>query len=584
MAEVTAFRNNALPYPVYGLPWTVVFPILDADGDPVTGASGLDAEISKNGDTPADCTNESTEIGSSGQYYLSLTGTELTCDIASVVAKTSTSGAKTTCLVLYPRKLVSLRTGTAQTGASGSMTLDSGASPIDDYFNGCVLAITSGTGSGQARIISDYVGSTKVASVAVNWATNPDNTSVFAIYLPEGKQIGQADVVAYNNAAATSSGGRPEVNTTHFGGSALTQSGGRPEVNVSHFGGSALTQSGGRPEVNTTHFGGSALTQSGGRPEVNTTLIEGSDATNQIRDSVVDDATRIDASALNTLSSHDPGGTIASQTSVDDIPTNAELATALGTADDAVLAAVSTLQTSVNDIPTNAELATALGTADDAVLAAIAALPSAGEIADAVWEEDISDHSGTVGSTAEALDAAGASSPTAADIADAVWEESIADHSGTTGSTAEALGAAGAAGDPWTTVLPGSYGANSAGKIVGDFLDAAISTRASQTSVDDLPTNAELATALGTADDAVLAAVAALPSAGDVADAVLAADVEPNFSVMSALQISMASVSKVSGADTSTNVFRDPNDTRDVITSTVDADGNRSAVTFDVTG
>jgi len=45
--------------------------------------------------------------------------------------------------------------------------------------------------------------------------------------------------------------------------------------------------------------------------DVNTKTIEGSDATDQIRDSVVDDATRIDASALNTLSGHDPGATIA---------------------------------------------------------------------------------------------------------------------------------------------------------------------------------------------------------------------------------------------------------------------------------
>lgn len=63
---------------------------------------------------------------------------------------------------------------------------------------------------------------------------------------------------------------------------------------------------------------------------------------------------------------------LATQVSVNDLPTNAELATALGTADDAVLSAVATLQTSVDDLPTNAELATALGTADDAVLAAVA--------------------------------------------------------------------------------------------------------------------------------------------------------------------------------------------------------------------
>jgi hypothetical protein len=53
---------------------------------------------------------------------------------------------------------------------------------------------------------------------------------------------------------------------------------------------------------------------------------------------------------------------------------NAEVDTAIADAALATAAAVATLQTSVNDIPTNAELATALAAADDAVLAAIAAL------------------------------------------------------------------------------------------------------------------------------------------------------------------------------------------------------------------
>jgi hypothetical protein len=112
--------------------------------------------------------------------------------------------------------------------------------------------------------------------------------------------------------------------------------------------------------------------------------------------------------------------------------------------------------------------------------------------------------------------------PTAAAVADAVWEEAVADHSGTVGSTAEALAAAGSVGDPWTTALPGAYGAGTAGKIVGDNLNATVSSRATQTSVDDIPTNAELATALAAADDATLAAIAALNdlSAADAADAV----------------------------------------------------------------
>ena len=45
--------------------------------------------------------------------------------------------------------------------------------------------------------------------------------------------------------------------------------------------------------------------------QANAIEIESADPTDTIRDSVVDDANRIDASALNTLSGHDPGATIA---------------------------------------------------------------------------------------------------------------------------------------------------------------------------------------------------------------------------------------------------------------------------------
>lgn len=187
MAEVTAFRNNATDYPVYGLPWTVLFPILDADGDGVTGATGLDSEVSLNGDTPADCTNEATEVGSSCQYYLTFTATEMTADIVSWVTKTSSSGAKTTFGDLYPKKLPVLLTSD-NAGAYDSTTtvnLGAGASALDDYYNGCIVYIYGGTGNGQVRMITDYVGSTKIATVHVAWATNPDATSDLKIYRTE---------------------------------------------------------------------------------------------------------------------------------------------------------------------------------------------------------------------------------------------------------------------------------------------------------------------------------------------------------------------------------------------------------------
>ena len=68
--------------------------------------------------------------------------------------------------------------GTATAGTANTITLDSGASAVDDYYNSMSVFITSGTGSGQLRTISDYVGSTKVATVSVNWTTNPSTSSV----------------------------------------------------------------------------------------------------------------------------------------------------------------------------------------------------------------------------------------------------------------------------------------------------------------------------------------------------------------------------------------------------------------------
>lgn len=89
--------------PKKGVAYRVTFPILDADGDLVTGATGLDSEVSKDAGTFTDCTNEATEIAtSSGVYYLDLTATEMNADTVAVIVKTSSSGAKTTVLVMYP--------------------------------------------------------------------------------------------------------------------------------------------------------------------------------------------------------------------------------------------------------------------------------------------------------------------------------------------------------------------------------------------------------------------------------------------------------------------------------------------------
>lgn len=218
-------------------------------------------------------------------------------------------------------------------------------------------------------------------------------------------------------------------------------------------------------------------------------------------------------------------------------------------------------------------------------------------------------------------------------IADAVWDEALAAHL-TAGSTGAALSAAGGAGDPWITPLPGAYAAGSAGHTLGTCLDVAVSSRATQASVDAVaaktaalppdPADASDVAAQFATVNATLAAVQAdtdnlqtrLPAAlvGGKMDSVAAVTLGPNaitgdtldptaiaeivagvgahivegtLTLTQALQLSAAgSGGKTDGQDPgvpSTVHVRNTLDTKNRITASVDAKGNRTLVGYDWT-
>lgn len=111
--------------------------------------------------------------------------------------------------------LQSIRSNTAQAGAAGSVTLDASASSTTDFYKGCIIYLTGGTGAGQARLCTAYNGTTKVATVTPNWATNPDATSTFAV-LP----LGSADVQAIVGAVVSTTTAQLGVNAVQAGGTA----------------------------------------------------------------------------------------------------------------------------------------------------------------------------------------------------------------------------------------------------------------------------------------------------------------------------------------------------------------------------
>lgn len=320
------------------------------------------------------------------------------------------TGAETLALPVY-------QSGTAQAGGASTIQLSTAAATVDDAYSGLTIHVTGGTGAAQTRVITDFVGATRTATVDRAWDTAPDNTSVYLI-------------VASNSLATNGAGGLAALATDVITSGAVAAS--------------AVTE-----------------IQTGLATQASVDTID--DFLDTEIAAILADTNELQTDWANGGRLDNILDARASQTSVDDLPTNAELTTALAAADDAVLTAVAGVQTTVDDIPTNAELATALASADDAVLSAVAGVQTS--------VDDL---------------------PTNAELATALGTADDA-----------VLAAVGALNDLDATEVQAAAAAALAA------YDGPTNAELT-TALADLPTNAELATALASADDAILAAINAL--------------------------------------------------------------------------
>lgn len=205
--------SDARPVPRKNVAYRVVFPILDADGDLVTGATALDSEVSIDEGTFADCTNEATEIATaSGMYYLDLTAAEMNGDCVAVIVKTSSAGAKTTALVFYPEEIGDVRAdvqqlggsatpltnltktlnvvgrGTATTGGSTTSIPTSAFAPagaVADQYKGRVVIFDSDTATtalrGQAALITASSNAATPTFTVAAMTTAPASGDTFSV-------------------------------------------------------------------------------------------------------------------------------------------------------------------------------------------------------------------------------------------------------------------------------------------------------------------------------------------------------------------------------------------------------------------
>ena len=115
---------------------------------------------------------------------------------------------------------VNTHTGTAQGGSATTIQLANSASTTNDIYNSMTVYISSGTGSGQIKVITDYVGSTYTATVST-WTTNPDTSSVYevmpAITISHGSETPVPGVLATARVSSVVGGVIKKISMTAVG-------------------------------------------------------------------------------------------------------------------------------------------------------------------------------------------------------------------------------------------------------------------------------------------------------------------------------------------------------------------------------
>ncbi len=149
--------SDAIPVPRKNTAFRLTFPVYDTAGALKSSLASADSEISLDGAAFADCTNEVTEIGSTGFYYIDFTSGEMNAD--TVAYKLSGTGINPLTAVLYPEEAGDYR-GSVTSIAAGAITaaaIDTGAIDADALAADAVTEIQSGLATAAALATVDSV-------------------------------------------------------------------------------------------------------------------------------------------------------------------------------------------------------------------------------------------------------------------------------------------------------------------------------------------------------------------------------------------------------------------------------------------
>ena len=112
-----------------------------------------------------------------------------------VTATMDTTAASHVTPATVGAMLQPLTSGTATAGSATTITLQSTASALADFYKGNTIQIVAGTGVGQSRVIVSYAVTSYIATVSPAWVTTPGATSVYVVYGNSPLQAGLQDPV-----------------------------------------------------------------------------------------------------------------------------------------------------------------------------------------------------------------------------------------------------------------------------------------------------------------------------------------------------------------------------------------------------
>ena len=313
--------------------------------------------------------------------------------------------------------------GTVSGGASSTVVPTSITGLGDDFLNNLQVVFFDGSGNSVARNVDDYTSATGTFTVADLGFTPAAASVVYVLRRTGSSAVDTAsiadavwDEVKAGHVIAGTFGEEVQMHSTSAEIAAVQADTDDIQTRLP----AALV--GGRMDSNVGFI----------QPNAVNAAALATDAVDEIADGVWDEAivghSGAGSAGLELQNKADDGAAM-------DLVPNAVDATSVanGAIDSNTFVAgaidadaIATDAITADKIAANAIGASELAT--DAIGADQLATSAVDEVVDQVWEEQISDHSGTVGSTAEALDAASTGGTTPGAVADAVWDEAIAGH------------------------------------------------------------------------------------------------------------------------------------------------------------